>query len=633
MTEQVSQNSDLLLPKELLKPFREVEEEYLGPFISGQAGVHTTDRQGQDRVTDGLSERERLSERKKITKALSKPCGCGNDCQKKFTVSEILDAREDFRQMSWSEQHSFIIGKLQSFIHGTTQSKSARTSHSRQRQRFDYCITADRPVCRNFFLLYYGESIDRLKRRQKYLIETGTLPPAHGNRGKKPKHACSGDAIKAVLSFISNFAAIHGLPDPGRDLRAGKGKLIIYLPTIMNYMAIHRIYRKSMESSDGRVVEYHTFRRLWVDNFPHIVFSKTKSDLCMTCEEHKKQINIAVAAGTEEEKLETLEKAKEHLLSATKERSHYRQCIEISGQSYSASTEGEERSIPDTMHYSWDFAQQVHYPYEDHQVGPIYFKTPRIAQLFGVCCEVLPRQVNYLIDEADFPGKGADTVISMLHHFFACYGLGERRLLLTADNCTGQNKNNAVLHYLLYRTIAGLHDKIDWSFMLVGHTKFSPDAYFGLLKKKYRRSRTYTYRQLVDIINASAVKECNVCHPYRDNDGNVSFEYRAWGKWLEKYFRKLPGITNYHHFSMDSGNPGIVTARRYVDSESETFELLKKTADYSVLSDDSRLPKEVTPAGLSPERQWYLYDKIREHIPDPADKDATAPLPSVARPA
>jgi len=301
-----------------------------------------------------------------------------------------------------------------------------------------------------------------------------------------------------------------------------------------------------------------------------------------------------VAAGTEEEKLEALDKAREHLISAMKERTHYRQCIEVSRQSYSALIKGEEQqSKPDTMHYSWDFAQQVHYPYEDHQVGPIYFKTSRNAQLFGVCCEALPRQVNYLIDEADFPGKGADTVIAMLHHFFACYGLGEQHLLLTADNCTGQNKNNAVLHYLLYRTIAGLHAKIDWSFMLVGHTKFSPDAYFGLLKKKYRRSRTYTYRQLIDIINTSTVKKCNICHPYRDDDGSASFRYHAWTKWLEKYFRKLPGITNYHHFSMDSSNPGVVTARRYVDSEQETFELLKETVDYSALLDGSILPKEV----------------------------------------
>jgi len=85
-------------------------------------------------------------------------------------------------------------------------------------------------------------------------------------------------------------------------------------------------------------------------------------------------------------------------------------------------------------------------------------------------------------------------------------------------------------------------------------------------------------------------------------------------------------------FFMDSSNPGVVTAKRYVDSEQETFELLKKTVDYSALLDNSILPKEVIPAGLSIERQWYLYDKIREHIPDPVDKDATAPLPAIERP-
>ena len=82
---------------------------------------------------------------------------------------------------------------------------------------------------------------------------------------------------------------------------------------------------------------------------------------------------------------------------------------------------------------------------------------------------------------------------------------------------------------------------------------------------------------------------------------------------------------------MDSSNPGVVTVKRYVDSEQETFELLKKYVDYSALLDDSFLPTEVTQSGLSPERQWYLYDKIREHIPDPMDKDATAPLPAVPR--
>ena len=60
-------------------------------------------------------------------------------------------------------------------------------------------------------------------------------------------------------------------------------------------------------------------------------------------------------------------------------------------------------------------------------------------------CEGIPRQVTYLIDEASDVGKGANTVISFLHHFFQHHGLGEVDVGLHADNCVGQNKNNAVL--------------------------------------------------------------------------------------------------------------------------------------------------------------------------------------------
>ena len=37
-------------------------------------------------------------------------------------------------------------------------------------------------------------------------------------------------------------------------------------------------------------------------------------------------------------------------------------------------------------------------------------------------------------------GKGANAIISMLHHFFDVHGFGERCVHLHADNCVGQNK-------------------------------------------------------------------------------------------------------------------------------------------------------------------------------------------------
>ncbi len=75
-----------------------------------------------------------------------------------------------------------------------------------------------------------------------------------------------------------------------------------------------------------------------------------------------------------------------------------------------------------------DDAQQVHYPSDPMQPGPIFFLTPHKCSIFGVCCEALPRQVNFLTDEASECGKGASIIISQLHYFFTHHGLGEKEV-------------------------------------------------------------------------------------------------------------------------------------------------------------------------------------------------------------
>ena len=110
---------------------------------------------------------------------------------------------------------------------------------------------------------------------------------------------------------------------------------------------------------------------------------------------------------------------------------------------------------------------QVHFPCNPQQTGPEYFKTARKCGVFGVSCELHSFQVNYLIDEAQDVGKGADATISLLHHFFATHGLNEDVVKLHADNCVGQNKNNANIHYLLWRVMTGRHKEAHLSFMLV----------------------------------------------------------------------------------------------------------------------------------------------------------------------
>ena len=120
------------------------------------------------------------------------------------------------------------------------------------------------------------------------------------------------------------------------------------------------------------------------------------------------------------------------------------------------------------------------------QPGPIYFQTPRKCGIFRASCKAVPRQINYLIDETGAVGKGANAMISYVHHYFAWHGLGEKHVHLHTDNCSRQNKNNYFLWYFAWRVATKLHQSVNYTFLMAGHTKFAPDRCFGMLKKSYR---------------------------------------------------------------------------------------------------------------------------------------------------
>ena len=150
----------------------------------------------------------------------------------------------------------------------------------------------------------------------------------------------------------------------------------------------------------------------------------------------------------------------------------------------------------------------------------MYFKTPCKCHLFGVVAEGLPMQVNYLADEGSY-GKGANVVISYIHHFLETYGIGEQHLLLNADNCSGQNKNNLTLQYLSWRVSSELHTSVALSFLLVGHTKFAPDWCFRLVKRKYRHTHVSSLQEIANVVTASTQKGVNIAQLIGDESGKM----------------------------------------------------------------------------------------------------------------
>ena len=57
-------------------------------------------------------------------------------------------------------------------------------------------------------------------------------------------------------------------------------------------------------------------------------------------------------------------------------------------------TVNQPNSLKKKTHYSSGYAQQVNYPHNAMQVGPIYFRTPWKCNVIGICLEASVNQIK-----------------------------------------------------------------------------------------------------------------------------------------------------------------------------------------------------------------------------------------------
>ena len=624
----------------------ESEDEILLPDASGDVCERNGTESDEESVFENLAGRyyqrnmhadqsrqaqgvQRSAEQRLTSERFQRGCGCSLTCFSDFTVGEVAEARLSLKALSKAERDMFFLGKLQAFYEPL---KESSTHPSPKRARLTYAYDS-REVCEGAFCFIHGIGDFSLRSLKKHLHNKGITTRVHGNTGKKPAHAHTRVDILSVLSFIHQCAKVNGLPQPAPP-KGRAGQPLVYLPACQNKKIVYAEYERACTSTNDTPVGYRSFRNIWRSCLPWIRFMTPRTDVCYRCELHRQEVKNALS---ESEKAESLKRFSDHLEAAKLERDFYRKPTmeankELKGYKGKINQSRGSGACSRNLwasHYTFDFAQSVSIPYHARQPGPIFFKTARKIHLFGVCNEGIPKQVNYLLDESQTIGQngkmahGPNSVISMLHHYFAKHGLGEKGCVLHADNCAGQNKNRSVVGYLAWRCMTGLHEEIQLRFMVVGHTRCLVDGCFGLIKQKYRRSDCDTLVQLQSVVEDSA--SVNSAQLYQTpRSSRPAFQWYDWVPFLDQRFKAVHGIRSLQHFRFSKNAPGRVFVKESATSEEREIDILCPT--HPAIR-KTVLPSTIKPGGLTLDRKRYLFTAIHEHVWDPY-KDITCPDPT-----
>lgn len=531
----------------------------------------------------------------------------------------------------------------------------------RQRNRFAFEDPLLGRLCRRSYALIIGVGEATLARYANSVYTSGGrfIPPPHKSEGKEGNRQLNPDVRQEAIRFLVEMAMAVGEESPGRHSQRSEEKnhspqgrhhtaerAIVFFPAMYSLRLLHHLY---LEKS-GHPVSWKTFSTIFQsEELSWLRIRSPRDDVCDVCLLYRRKMAELLRKEGTKITLDQLggissEFVKHRNLSIATRNVYRAECktaqqgaLKIQELLENNAQQGELTKLLKKYdaHYSFDFCQSLWLPQMSDTPGQFYFLSLRSINLFGIVDDGgigTPIQTNLLYDQTT-ASKGSSEVVSMLYYFLIhCRqsSVASRRIFFHADNCVGQNKNNIVLQFFLWCIAIGICDHIELKFLLKGHTKFSPDGGFGMIKKHYRRTNAYAIEQVAEAIKKST-------HETERNQA-IILEKKNFGHWksgLQKFFIHLKGISDFSVFVFDKTySLGEVHVRKHEEDKFKKYKLLKPGLDPKQLLYDKNflnLQKQLLPLN-SPEmqakKQWDLYEKVRPHVPIEY-QDIICPQPSV----
>ena len=132
--------------------------------------------------------------------------------------------------------------------------------------------------------------------------------------------------------------------------------------------------------------------------------------------------------------------------------------------------------------FNFDFMQNQATP--KLTVGQQFYLRLLWTYLFGIFSASTKIMTAFMWHEL-LAKRGCNDVISCLAHFIYHTPLGRtgaKWSIFWADNCPGQNKNDYIIWFFQELIRCGVYSRIDYKFLVVGHTYGAIDQSFGVIE-------------------------------------------------------------------------------------------------------------------------------------------------------
>jgi hypothetical protein len=228
------------------------------------------------------------------------------------------------------------------------------------------------------------------------------------------------------------------------------------------------MYVENQQSNNREVVGSSTYRDIFSSKF-NIGFHHPKKDACAVCEKYKNS--------TRDEKMAMQADYDEHLLLKQEARDLKKEHKTLA------------RSNVQFHACCFDLQQVLQCPYGANSL--FYYR--RKLDLYNLSVyDLATGKAKCFIWDQMQAKRGANEIGSCLHRYLT--GLSEegiREVVMYADNCGGQNKNQFIVAMMLHAVQHTEIEKLTICYLEAGHTQNENDSVhssIGLAKKKSRKN-------------------------------------------------------------------------------------------------------------------------------------------------